>query len=584
MLSPFSEMSDTQKEEYSSLSQNYNKYDFANIPKNSTSGTSHSEFEHNDVKKWFVLENIRLRNKIQKMKSKHEKRQKIASIKYQLLKNKQKEFPNDNIYQKIDKVLGKRLNEKKLKNSYIQTNITFLNPFFVSWDTYFENCDVNKFSSDGEIDILKKKRVKQNIRETNINRSISINPFKVPIHNVDKNNIIYNLYTDDNIIFIKETTEYFDKKEKYNNNKNENNIEKPKQIIKKNKIKSQISALSTINPYDNKKKESSVNSNSSEDIWFECRTPPLTEFKWLDDNFIYLHSPNNAPNNEQNNVIIIQENNYMEQDKYIFCNKKNKLNNSCNDSNINTYMLYKNEDEFIAKPYDEYSVEFGGNTNVYVDINGEKNKNCESPQFKDIYITLNDNNGKKYEQDKYFDIQNCDNMFNNANMLSNYPYEQKNKIKNMHYQMIRDSFHYLENNFFNAMNKIFVKDKFFQELKIECCDKKDNVYCKEKNNDIEKINKNKRKMDKNQNFKDNKLRENITNLTKTGKNCYMVDTDILKKEQINNNENWGLTNVTLNCVKKTPEIENNTNINPYKTQFTKKKKKKKINNQKAHNT
>nr|CAC03580.1 hypothetical protein [Plasmodium berghei] len=174
MLTPFSETSDTQKEEYSSLSQNYNKYDFANVPKNSTSGTSQSEFEHSDVKKWFVLENIRLRNKIQKMKSKHEKRQKIANIKYQLLKNKQKEFPNDNIYQKIDKVLSKKLNEKKLKNSYIQTNITFLNPFFVSWDTYFESCDAIKFSSDGEIDILKKKRIKQNIRGTNLNRRYNI--------------------------------------------------------------------------------------------------------------------------------------------------------------------------------------------------------------------------------------------------------------------------------------------------------------------------------------------------------------------------------------------------------------------------
>ncbi|CAD2086922.1 conserved Plasmodium protein, unknown function [Plasmodium vinckei brucechwatti] len=178
MLKPFSETSDTQKEEHSSIPQNYNKCDFSHAPKNSASDTSKSELENNDVKKWFVLENIRLRNKIQKMKSKHEKRQKIANIKYQLLKNKQKEFPNDNIYQKIDKVLSKRLNEKKSKNSYIQTNITFRNPFFVSWDTYFENCDVNKISSDGEIDALKKKRIKQNIREPNMKKRYNIYPKK----------------------------------------------------------------------------------------------------------------------------------------------------------------------------------------------------------------------------------------------------------------------------------------------------------------------------------------------------------------------------------------------------------------------
>ncbi|CAD2112002.1 conserved Plasmodium protein, unknown function [Plasmodium vinckei] len=568
MLKPFSEISDTQKEERSSFPQNYNKCDFSHAPKNSASDTSKSEPENNDVKKWFVLENIRLRNKIQKMKSKHEKRQKIANIKYQLLKNKQKEFPNDNIYQKIDKVLSKRLNEKKSKNSYIQTNITFLNPFFVSWDTYFENCDVNKFSSDGEIDALKKKRIKQNMREPNRKKSVSVNPFKVPIHTIDKNNVIYNLYTDDNVIFIKETTEYFDKKEKYNSknvHKNENNIEKPKQIKIPKNFKSQFSPTPSISPYDSKKEESSINSNSSEDIWFECRTPPLSEFIWLDNNFIYLPPSNNF----QKNVIIIQENNYIEQDKPIFCNKKNKLNNSCNGSS--TYLLSKNENRFIAKPNSEYSVHFCENINV------ENNKKWLSPNFKDIYIALNDNNWKKYEQDRHFNIQNYSNMFSN-----NYAYEQKKKIKNMHYQMITDNFHYLENNFFNAINKIFVKDKFFQELKIEDHDKKFNGYYREKINDIEKLNKNKRKMDKNQNFKDNELRTDI-NLTNTGKSSHMIDTDILNKEQINK-ENFDITNVLLNCVKSNtptmPKIENDININSYRTIY-KKKKKKKINIQKG---
>ncbi|SCM02772.1 conserved Plasmodium protein, unknown function [Plasmodium chabaudi adami] len=557
MLKPFSETSDTQKEEYSSLSQNYNKCDFAHGPKNSASDTSKSEIEHNDVKKWFVLENIRLRNKIQKLKSKHEKRQKIANIKYQVLKNKQKEYTNDNIYQKIDKVLSERLNEKRSKNSYIQTNITFLNPFFVNWDTYFENCDVNKFSSDGELEALKKKRIKQNIRKPNIKKSISVNPFKVPIHNVDKNNVMYNLYTDDNIIFIKETTEYFNKKEKYNNNsvhKNESNIEKLKPIKIKTKLKSQFSPPLSISPYDSKKEESSINSNSSEDIWFECQTPPLSEYAWLDNNFIYLPPPNNL----QNNVIIIQENNYVEQDKYIFCNKKNKLNNSCNGSSI---YLSKNENRFIANPNNEYSVPFWENTNV------EKNIKYLSPNFKDIYITLNDNNWKKYEQDRHFNIQNDANMVSN-----NYTYEQN---KNIHYQMITDNFHYLENNFFNAINKIFVKDKIFQELKIEDCDKKANGYYQEKINDIEKLNKNKRKIDKNQNFKDNKFKTDI-NLTNTGKTSYITDTDILNKEQISNKKNFDLTNVPLNSVKSNtltmPKIENDANINSYRTIYKKKKK------------
>ncbi|VEV55200.1 conserved Plasmodium protein, unknown function [Plasmodium vinckei vinckei] len=491
------------------------------------------------------------------MKSKHDKRQKIANIKYQLLKNKQKAFPNDNIYQKIDKVLSKRLNEKKSKNSYIQTNITFLNPFFVSWDTYFENCDANKFSSDGEIDALKKKRIKENIREPNIKKSISVNPFKVPIHTIDKNNVIYNLYTDDNIIFIKETTEYFDKKEKHNNksvhktpHKNENNIEKPKEIKIQKNFKSQFSPTSSISPYGSKKEETSINSNSSEDIWFECKTPPLSEFIWLDNNFIYLPPPNNF----QKNVIIIQENNYIEQDKCTFCNKKNNLNNSCNGSS--TYLLSKNENEFIAKPNNDYSVHLCSNKNV------EKNKKCLSPNFKDIYIALNDNNWKKYEQDRHFNIQNYSNMFNN-----NYVYERKNKIKNIHYQMITDNFHYLENNFFNVINKIFVKDQFFQELKIEHYDKK---YYREQIDDIEKLNKNKRKMDKNQNFKDNKLRTDI-NLTNTGKNSYMIDTDILNKDQINNKENFDITNTPT-----TPKIENDININSYRTIYKKKKKKKLI--------
>ncbi|SBT32789.1 conserved Plasmodium protein, unknown function [Plasmodium ovale wallikeri] len=162
---------------------------------------------------------------------------------YQLLKSKQNPT-KDNFYLELDRVLSMRKKGKKFKNSCIQTDVTFYNPFFLKWDSYFEDCgDIIKVSSDGEMELLRKKRIKKSLshirledcfqekrndiinnvknegkrnkkldldkKYPSITRTNSTNPFRVPKHLVYKDELIYSLYTDNDIIFIKEVTERF---------------------------------------------------------------------------------------------------------------------------------------------------------------------------------------------------------------------------------------------------------------------------------------------------------------------------------------------------------------------------------------
>ncbi|SOV77223.1 conserved Plasmodium protein, unknown function [Plasmodium sp. gorilla clade G3] len=119
--------------------------------------------EKESAKNWFAVENIKLRNKLKKIKYKYEKLQRNLNMKYQLLKNKQDNLRNENLYLEIDKLLKKRRKGKTYKNSYIQTDITFLNNRFITWDSYFEDREIQKCSSDGDIEILKKRRLSKNI-------------------------------------------------------------------------------------------------------------------------------------------------------------------------------------------------------------------------------------------------------------------------------------------------------------------------------------------------------------------------------------------------------------------------------------
>ncbi|SPJ10649.1 conserved Plasmodium protein, unknown function [Plasmodium sp. DRC-Itaito] len=223
--------------------------------------------EKESAKNWFAVENIKLRNKIKKLKYKYEKLQRNLNMKYQLLKNKQDSLRNENLYLEIDKLLRKRRKGKTYKNSYIQTDITFLNNQLITWDSYFEDSEIQKCSSDGDIEILKKRRLSKNIsiikftnafeyitKKFNINKKykkkkekilyhtpdgnkdyyMSIkdmnnsknnndnnifnhveeyinkrNAFIYKNHGIHKNQFLYNFYTNDDIIYIKQITENY---------------------------------------------------------------------------------------------------------------------------------------------------------------------------------------------------------------------------------------------------------------------------------------------------------------------------------------------------------------------------------------
>ncbi|SOV14949.1 conserved Plasmodium protein, unknown function [Plasmodium gaboni] len=222
--------------------------------------------EKEGAKNWFAVENIKLRNKLKKIKYKYEKLQRNLNRKYELLKNKQDNVRNENLYVEIDKLLKKRRKGKTYKNSYIQTDITFLNNRFITWDSYFEDSEIKKCSSDGDIEILKKRRLSKNIsaikftnafkhitkkfnfnerykkkkenknlyhipdgnkdyyisiKDINTNNNINDNnifnhvkeyinernDFIYKNHEIHKNQFLYNFYTNDDIIYIKQITE-----------------------------------------------------------------------------------------------------------------------------------------------------------------------------------------------------------------------------------------------------------------------------------------------------------------------------------------------------------------------------------------
>ncbi|SCN45003.1 conserved Plasmodium protein, unknown function [Plasmodium malariae] len=209
-----------------------------------------SEYKRSD-KNWFAVENIKLRNKIKHLKGKCEKIRRALNVKCELLKNRQETQPNKNFYIELDKILSKRKKGKKFKNTYIQTDINFLNPFLKTWGCYFEDYDIKKISSDGEVENLRRKRFQKSISEIRYDKNIQIkrndlneegkcekkknkqnfssyidrkysiisknsNSLKIPQHIIyKKNNLKYSLYTDDEIIFIKEITEDVPRKGKH---------------------------------------------------------------------------------------------------------------------------------------------------------------------------------------------------------------------------------------------------------------------------------------------------------------------------------------------------------------------------------
>ncbi|CAA9987133.1 conserved Plasmodium protein, unknown function [Plasmodium knowlesi strain H] len=194
-------------------------------------------------KDWFVVENIKLRKQIKTLKGEYEKVNRNLSIRCQLLQNKQKIIPSDNFYLQLDKLLRRKRKGRKYKNSSTQTDITFMSPFFSKWESYFEDSAVNRISSDGEVEVLKRKRTTKRVSEIRYqyncanevhrlsdNQSANegvkqrkytpcgkahgalrtqptTNIFKVPNHLIHKDNVLYSLYTDNDLIFIKEIAE-----------------------------------------------------------------------------------------------------------------------------------------------------------------------------------------------------------------------------------------------------------------------------------------------------------------------------------------------------------------------------------------
>ncbi|SBS84005.1 conserved Plasmodium protein, unknown function [Plasmodium ovale curtisi] len=243
MLNKLFEEKSGKTQNNSSSSYHTNTHDSAFCSSSSREEDNPSKGGGKNEKNWFIVENIKLRNKIKRLQGKYEKLQRTASMKYQLLKSKQNPA-KENFYLELDRVLSKRKKGKKFKNSCIQTDVTFYNPFFLKWDSYFEDCgDIIKVSSDGEMELLRKKRIKKSLshirledcfqekhndiisnvknegkknrklylnkKYSSITRTNSTNPFRVPKHLVYKNELIYSLYTDDDIIFVKEVTERF---------------------------------------------------------------------------------------------------------------------------------------------------------------------------------------------------------------------------------------------------------------------------------------------------------------------------------------------------------------------------------------
>ncbi|ANQ07014.1 Uncharacterized protein PCOAH_00014640 [Plasmodium coatneyi] len=198
-------------------------------------------------KDWFVVENIKLRKQIKSLKGEYEKVNRNLRIRCQLLQNKQQIIPSDNFYLQLDKILRRKRKGRKYKNNATQTDITFMSPFFPNWESYFEDSAVNRISSDGEVEVLKKKRITKRVSEIRYDYSCtnemprwsgeqsanqsgnqtaqrrkyppcgkarpapptqpSINVFKVPNHLIHKDNVLYSLYTDNELIFIKEIAE-----------------------------------------------------------------------------------------------------------------------------------------------------------------------------------------------------------------------------------------------------------------------------------------------------------------------------------------------------------------------------------------
>ncbi|KJP85969.1 hypothetical protein AK88_04378 [Plasmodium fragile] len=194
-------------------------------------------------KDWFIVENIKLRKQIKSLKGEYEKVNRNLSIRCELLQNKQQIIPSDNFYLQLDKILRRKRKGKKYKNNATQTDITFMSPFFAKWDSYLEDSALNRISSDGDMEVLKKKRITKRVSEIRYQykcanevcrrsdnqrgnknspqrkypscgkaRAVpptrpSTNMFKVPNHVIHKDNVLYSLYTDNDLIFIREISE-----------------------------------------------------------------------------------------------------------------------------------------------------------------------------------------------------------------------------------------------------------------------------------------------------------------------------------------------------------------------------------------
>ncbi|CAG9481454.1 unnamed protein product [Plasmodium vivax] len=178
--------------------------------------SSQSSGEDARGKDWFVVENIKLRKQIKSLKGEYEKANRNLSIRCQLLQHKQQIIPSNNFYLQLDKILRRRRKGRKYKNSATQTDITFVSPFFANWESYFEDSAVNRIASDGEVEVLKRKRITKRVSEIRYQRSGNQNAqqpasqrniFKVPNHVIHKDNLLYSLYTDNDLIFIREITE-----------------------------------------------------------------------------------------------------------------------------------------------------------------------------------------------------------------------------------------------------------------------------------------------------------------------------------------------------------------------------------------
>ncbi|CRG99100.1 conserved Plasmodium protein, unknown function [Plasmodium relictum] len=395
-------------------------------------------------KNWFAIENIKLRNKIKNLKIKYEKLQRNLNIKCQLLKNRKKSLLIDNYYLKLDKLLDDKKIRRNYKNSLIQTDITFPNHFFVRWDSYFDNCEIKKISSDSEIEILKKTFFKKSISEFRLESILekksndlinkrkkekNENKYNNIIHdrnffssvdkesssNLKKKNIIYKNLSK-SITYIDDKISYMNEVKKDIKDEIRDLYDEKKYIYSNCNLQRYLNDISGNNEKRYNKNDDN-NSNRKNDILLE---------KKINEN------PKKIPKNCEN-IANIHENNIDKNSKAYnleICDEKIFNAKELKDAFYNNANESKNENI-------QENEEFNYNTIKKIILKRNKNRNNEISEIKkgNFFINLNEKNkdtgeisNEKYSLDTIKKKNTMNETFNNIRYNKNEIIERSSKI------------------------------------------------------------------------------------------------------------------------------------------------------------